>query len=601
MSVLVAAILGAALAMAAVSEAYLYLEQVSSIYVPYSYLNEAKIKIDSDSMEQFAYDADDALAYVVGDDYLHIIDFTEETQPEIIYKHLLPHSANDIAHCGQLVAYVLRGSDSQDPGSLYVYRKYDRMNGKFERLFETTVNSHPEMVTFTPDCSRILTADEGTAGDDATEKFFLNREGRVSIITVSYESDPPAFGVKSVNFTDYNRKRQKYADLGVRFPYNGHYNNMTTQTLAESVEPEYIAINPTANVAYVNLQENNAIAILDLAEGREFFTEIVPLGVKEWINLELDPSDRDDAIAFQTGYDIKSFYMPDAIKYFEINGVGYLATADEGSDLDYRFDNSYWGDADRGRYIYRDGKLASTVPESLRRSLATDSELGRLEFSVTDGLSETEPGKIEELFFFGGRGFSIIRTSDFMRVYDSGDDIEHKVMKYFPKVFNSETYPDEEDRELPSDLVDKRSDNRGPECETIEVGTIDGETVLFVGVDRASVIAIYKVNENGQASFESLNKHGWTNRTFEKLFRERRLGDLDPKDIEFIPAANGKPAKLMVGGAASGTISLYNVKSSTDEDANSAQHGDGRGRGVQTAPSSFIVFTFLAMMAVLLR
>lgn len=56
------------------------------------------------------------------------------------------------------------------------------------------------------------------------------------------------------NYHHYLHRRQKYSNLGVRFPYNGHYTNFTAQTLSQSVEPEYIAINPRDNVAYVNLQ-----------------------------------------------------------------------------------------------------------------------------------------------------------------------------------------------------------------------------------------------------------------------------------------------------------------------------------------------------------
>lgn len=85
---------------------------------------------------------------------------------------------------------------------------------------------------------------------------------------------------------------------------------------------------------------------------------------------------------------------------------------------------------------------------------------GRLEFSVTDGLSKTEEDKIEELFFFGGRGFSILRADDLTRVYDSGDEIERLIAEQYPLVFNSETYPDRPASESPPDIADKRSDNR---------------------------------------------------------------------------------------------------------------------------------------------
>ncbi len=50
------------------------------------------------------------------------------------------------------------------------------------------------------------------------------------------------------------------------------------------VEPEYIAISPDGTKAVVTLQEANAVAILDLATAT--FTDIVPLGLKDWTGAE---------------------------------------------------------------------------------------------------------------------------------------------------------------------------------------------------------------------------------------------------------------------------------------------------------------------------
>lgn len=45
------------------------------------------------------------------------------------------------------------------------------------------VGALPDMLVFTPDCSTILTANEGEAGQDPDGMFF-NPEGSVSIISV---------------------------------------------------------------------------------------------------------------------------------------------------------------------------------------------------------------------------------------------------------------------------------------------------------------------------------------------------------------------------------------------------------------------------------
>lgn len=61
------------------------------------------------------------------------------------------------------------------------------------------------------------------------------------------------------------------------------------------LEPEYIAISADSTTAYVTLQENNAIATVDIATAA--VTSVAPLGARDH-NLAgqgLDPSDRDSA------------------------------------------------------------------------------------------------------------------------------------------------------------------------------------------------------------------------------------------------------------------------------------------------------------------
>ncbi len=85
--------------------------------------------------------------------------------------------------------------------------------------------------------------------------------------------------------------------------------------------------------------------------------------------------------------------------------------------------------------------------------------LGRLTFSLVDGLSPSDPNKIERPHFFGGRGISVFRASDMAQVWDSNDLIERVQAELFPSVFNGNTKPEDPDEVTPEDLMDKRSDN----------------------------------------------------------------------------------------------------------------------------------------------
>ena len=54
--------------------------------------------------------------------------------------------------------------------------------------------------------------------------------------------------------------------------------------------------------------------------------------------------------------DIFSIYQPDSIKYFEVDGVGYIITTNEGEFLEYELGNEEWAEDQRGN-DFKAGKL----------------------------------------------------------------------------------------------------------------------------------------------------------------------------------------------------------------------------------------------------
>jgi hypothetical protein len=103
-----------------------------------------------------------------------------------------------------------------------------------------------------------------------------------------------------------------------------------------------------SQTAYVTLQENNALALVDL--GNNTITAILLLGLKDR-SLEGNTIDSSDEIDFinYANWPIKGMYIPDAIASYEIAGVTYLITANEGDAREYDMfeeeskigDNSY--------------------------------------------------------------------------------------------------------------------------------------------------------------------------------------------------------------------------------------------------------------------
>ncbi|HEY9763220.1 MAG TPA: choice-of-anchor I family protein [Trichocoleus sp.] len=163
------------------------------------------------------------------------------------------------------VAYAVRNTTTgaQLPGQVSFF---NAANGSFLKSVE--VGYLPDMLTFTPDGTKVLTANEGEPNSYGQANSF-DPEGSVSIINL-------ADGVvnataQTVGFEAFNSQKQALIDQGVRiFGPNA--------TVAQDLEPEYIAFSGDGSKAYVTLQENNAIAILDIAKAT--FTDIKPLGLK---------------------------------------------------------------------------------------------------------------------------------------------------------------------------------------------------------------------------------------------------------------------------------------------------------------------------------
>ena len=159
-----------------------------------------------------------------------------------------------------LVAVAVAANPETDPGTVFFYDTDGNL------IDSVTVGALPDMLTFTPDGTKILVANEGEP--DGTDP-----NGSVSIIDISGGVDgvtPPP--VTQVEFTGFNGREQELRNDGVRI-FEGN-------TAAQDFEPEYIAVSPDGTTAFVTLQENNAVAVLDIASAT--ITDVLPLGVKDY-------------------------------------------------------------------------------------------------------------------------------------------------------------------------------------------------------------------------------------------------------------------------------------------------------------------------------
>jgi len=461
-------------------------------------------------------------------------------------------AANSVAVYGDLVAVAIEAENKQANGKVVFYNSTD-----LNKAGEVEVGALPDMVTFTRDGQKVLVANEGEPSND----YSVDPEGSVSIIDLS--NGVASAIVTTAGFTGFNADQADLETAGLRIFGPG-------ATLAEDLEPEYIAVSIDNTKAWVALQENNAVAELDIEAGE--ITALLPLGYKDHsiIGNELDASNRDSGINIRN-WPVKGMYMPDAITSYGYNGKTYYITANEGDSRDY--------DGWTEEFRMADLTLDPASDLSAITNLLEDENLGRLNTTSTMGISNgCDPSQLpaelgdlngdtdvdvddvkfyventceyDTLFSYGARSFSIW-SEDGKRVFDSGSEFERITASLIPGNFNGNN--DE-------NSFDNRSDDKGPEPEAVTIGTINGQTFAFIGLERAGGIMVYNVTNPQNPGFvQYLNNRDFS--VSQENLEAGMAGDLGPEGLAFIAAEdspNGKPM-LAVGNEVSGTTTFYGV------------------------------------------
>lgn len=462
-----------------------------------------------------------------------VLDLTDVANPKKVSTlsvAALGGVVNSVAVHDGLVALAVEATPKTALGSVAFYNAAD-----LRPLNSVKVGSQPDMLTFTPDGRHVLVANEGEPNSYG-QVDSVDPEGSVSIITVNGGSSPT---VQTADFKAYIGQEAALRAQGVRI-YGPNAN------AAQDLEPEYIAISEDGKTAYVTLQENNAVAIVDIAAAK--VSAIKALGTKDHSlpGMGLDASDEDGGSNTNSGtpaikianYPVKGMYQPDAIARFTTGGRTYLITANEG---EARADWPGYSDETRVRAHCTAGLDPTAFPNA--STLILDSNLGRLRITANPNGGTTgknAAGQCTELFSFGARSFSIWDT-DLKRVYDSGDEFEQRTVALPNVPFNSGH---------DATALDGRSASKGPEPEGVTVGTFGDKTFAFIVLERVGGVMVYDVTTPAAAKFVTyLNT------------RNGATGDLGPEGVIFIPAnksPNGKPL-LVVGHEVSGTTSILQI------------------------------------------
>ncbi|MBW4645686.1 MAG: choice-of-anchor I family protein [Goleter apudmare HA4340-LM2] len=447
-----------------------------------------------------------------------------------------------------ILAVAISANQLTDPGKIVFFDATT-----LTKLAAVSVGALPDMITFTPDGSKLLVANEGEPNEDYT----IDPEGSISIIDVSGNITAlDNSKVKTANFQAFNGQENALRAQGVRIFGKVNGGNSTA---AQDFEPEYIAVSPDGKTAFVALQENNAFAILDIDTAT--VTSIVPLGFKDHSlpGNGFDASDRDvngtsgggGKINIQN-WPVLGMYQPDGLASFQVGGKTYYISANEG---DARIRPTANGvlpapNATEGAIFNEEARVSSLTLDPTAfpdaSTLQRPENLGRL--TVTNTLGDTDgDGDYDKLYAYGARSFTIWDDQGKL-VFDSGDQLEKITAQLTPTLFNANNGSAAD--------FDTRSDNKGPEPESVVVGVINNKPYAFVGLERAGGgVVVYDLSNPAAPEFVQY---------------VRTDSDVSPEGLKFIPASdspNGKPL-LAVSHEVSNTVSFYQVDVPVVSDAN---------------------------------
>jgi len=459
-------------------------------------------------------------------------------------------SVTSIAISGDLMAVTVPASVKTDNGYVLFYNGLDSATPAF--LDSIEVGALPDMVTFTPDGGRVLIANEGEPSDDYT----IDPEGSITVINVLASGSPEETGT-TIGFSALNGSEATLMAQGMMFPNPaGRTINGTaiTSTVAQDLEPEYISA--TNSVAYVSLQENNGLAIVDL---EELTVEVIGLGTKSWAGLNIDIQEN-NAVSFGQYTGLYGVYQPDTIANFTWKDATFIVTANEGDAREYFFDAADAAactaaggvsfDADDGCLAYTDETTVADLTAEANSELATLQATGEADgLRVTTAMGDADGnGQYDAAYAYGARSFTIWDQNGLV-VYDSGDDFERITASVHGAQFNN---GDDENE------GDSRSENKGPEPEALTVGQVGDRTYAFIGTERMGGIFVYDVTNPYDVQFaEYVINRDLT----EGLTSQNVIGDLAPESLVFVSAEDspsGVPL-LIVGNEVSGTVTVWQI------------------------------------------
>jgi hypothetical protein len=427
-----------------------------------------------------------------GGSTLQVTDATTASAPVLLDRVAYGggYVSTSVASYGNLLAVALSPADYDTNGGKGLVRFYRvGVNATLTQIADVSVGYLPDGIAFNETGTKLVIANEGQPAAGYT----LDRPGSIGIIDITGRA---------------GRERFSYTDLGfagITLPEGFRLSGPAGTTQANDIEPEYVAIQ--GKYAYVTLQENNAVAKVNLAT--KTIEKIFSLGTVDYSTQLVDLSDRDGGFKPLLGQAYEGLRMADGIAAYSVKGKDYFITANEGDGREYF---ALGADPDEDDPVYTDEKRGSGNANRVKR-LTDDANVG------TD-LTTT----------FGSRSITIFDGDTGTVLWDSGNTLQ-------TIAFAAGVY------------ADGRSDDKGVEPEGVVVAKVDGRSYAIVSLERgtSSMLAVFDVTDPTAGQFVTSTVIP---------------GSISPEGLKVVDAKQSPTgrAQLIVSNEVSNTLNVFDLE-----------------------------------------
>ena len=263
-----------------------------------------------------------------GSSLVSLSDWTDPSNPRLMQQlDLIGFFTTSVATFDNLIAIAATPANydaSGIPTPESQIRFYSiNAAGTLKELAVVNTGFLTDSIRFSDDGRQLFVANEGQPNAD----YSVDPIGSVSIIKIKGKGRDLRFSEAEVTFPELNSNGVEMLGDGIRFSGK----TGVTLSFGQDAEPEYLAA--TDDYLFVTLQENNAVARINLDTNT--VEAYIGLGWVDYSKVSVDLDDRDGGFNPIPGQGVIGLRMADGIAAWEQGDDVYFITANEGDAREY--------------------------------------------------------------------------------------------------------------------------------------------------------------------------------------------------------------------------------------------------------------------------